>query len=318
MPTTTYNLADCAPKASGSPGGVSGITGMTSEILITGATGNVGSQLLKVFSQNNVPVQALVRRRDPAKQPPMRSVEYVEADLTKPYSLADAFKGVRTLFLILPLVPNMVDIGCNAVDAARKAGVRYLVKMSVMLPEDSPIKLYQLHREIENHIEATGLDCTFLRPNSFYQNYINICGKTIRSGNVFYLPLADARVSLIDTRDIASTAFKILTTDIGKNQAYELTGPESLTNEDVADSLTKVLGKRISYAAIDDDAATNSMSQAGISYWLINILMELYHSQRKGNADLVSDSVQDLTGKAPIPFQQFAWDHISAFTPVPK
>jgi uncharacterized protein YbjT (DUF2867 family) len=291
---------------------------MTSEILITGATGNVGSQLLKVFSQNNVPVQALVRKRDPAKQPPLRSVEYVEADLSKPHTLVDAFKGARTIFLILPLVPNMVDIGCNAVDAALRAGVNYVAKLSVMLPDESPTKLYRMHTEIENHIEATGLDCTFLRPNSFYQNYINICGKTIRSGNVFYLPLADARISSIDTRDIASVAFKILTTDVGKNQAFDLTGPESLTNDNVADVFTQVLGRGVSYAAIDDDAATNSMSQAGMPYWLINVLMELYQSQRKGNADLVSDSVQELTGHAPIPFKQFVWDHISAFNPAPK
>jgi uncharacterized protein YbjT (DUF2867 family) len=291
---------------------------MTSEILITGATGNVGSQLLKEFSLNNVPVTALVRKKDPSKQPPLRNIEYVEADLAKPSSLVEAFKGAKSIFLILPLVPNMVDLGCNAVDAARKAGVRYIVKLSVMLPEDSPIKLQQLHKEIENYIEASGLDCSFLRPNSFYQNYINICGKTIRSGNVFYLPLADARISSIDTRDVASAAFKVLTTEVGKNQAHDLTGPESLTNENIAGVFTKVLGRRISYAAIDDDAATTSMSQGGVSYWLISVLMELYHSQRKGNADLVSESVQELTGKPPIPFDKFVWDHISSFNPAPK
>jgi len=187
-----------------------------------------------------------------------------------------------------------------------------------MLPEDSPIKLHQLHKEIENYIEASELDCCFLRSNSFYQNYINICGKTIRSGNVFYLPLADARISSIDTRDVASAAFKVLTTEVGKNEAHDLTGPESLTNENIADVFTKVLGRRISYAAIDDDAATTSMSQGGISYWLISVLMELYHSQRKGNADLVSESVQELTGKPPIPFDKFVWDHISSFNPAPK
>jgi len=291
---------------------------MTSEILITGATGNVGSQLVKVFSANGVPVSALIRKRDPVKQPPLRSVEYIEGDLAKPSSLVEAFKGAKSIFLILPLVQNMVDLGCNAVDAAKKAGVSYIVKLSVLLPDESPIKLYQLHREVENYIEASGLDCCFLKPNSFYQNFINQCGKTIRNGNVFFMPLGDARISLIDTRDIASVAFKILTSDLGKNEAHDLTGPESLTNENIAESFTKVLGRRISYAAIDDDAATTSLSQGGVSYWMISVLMELYHSQRKGNADLVSDSVKELTGKPPIPFQQFVWDHISSFTPSPK
>jgi len=291
---------------------------MTSEILITGATGNVGSQLINVFSSNNVPVSALVRKRDPVKHHALRSVEYVEGDLGKLATLVEAFKGVKSIFLILPLVPNMVDLGCNAVDAAKKAGVRYIVKLGAMLPEDSPIKLYQLHREVENYIEASGLDCCFLKPNSFYQNFINQSGKTIRTGNVFYMPIGSARVSLIDTRDVASVAFKVLTSDVGKNEAHDLTGPESLTNEDIADQFTKVLGRRISYAAIDDDAATTSLSQGGVSYWLITVMMELYHLQKKGMAALVSDSVKELTGKPPIAFQQFIWDHISSFNPTPK
>jgi uncharacterized protein YbjT (DUF2867 family) len=291
---------------------------MTSEILITGSTGNVGKELLKLCSLGDVPVTALVRKKDPSKQPIQRGVEYVEADLSKPSSLVEAFKGVKTIFLILPLVPSMVDIGCNAVDAARRAGVEYIVKLGAWLPEDSPVKVYQLHKEVENHIESTGLDWTLLQPNSFYQNYINLCSQTIKSGNIFYLPLADARVSLIDTRDVALVAYKMLTTDVGKNQVFDLTGPESLSNENIADVFTKVLGRRITYAPISDDVANNNMSQAGISFWLISVVMELYQCQRKGNADLVSESVKEITGKAPVNFHEFVKDHMSAFTPDPK
>jgi uncharacterized protein YbjT (DUF2867 family) len=286
---------------------------MISEILVTGATGNVGKELVNVFSQNNTPVKAIVRSRDPAKQMTLPNVQYVEGDLTNPTSLQEIFAGCKKLFLLLPLAQNMVDLGISVVNAALHAGIPHIVKLSVLLPEDSDIKIYQMHKAVEDYIVANGFDYTFLKANTFFQNYINYCGPTIRNGDSFYLPLAGARISLIDIRDIASVAFKVLTSDVAIGQNLELTGPESLSNEDVAGVLTHILDRHISYAPISDQVATSSMIQSGISFWLITALIELYRYQRSGEASFVSEVVQDITGDSPIRFERFVTDYKSAF-----
>jgi len=289
---------------------------MTGKILITGATGNVGKELVNIFSQNNTPVTAMVRSRDPVKQPELPNVQYVEGDLTKPTSLKEVFTGCKRLFLLLPLVQNMIDLGISVVDAALHAGIPHIVKLSVLLPEDSDIKICQMHKAVEDHIVAIGCNYTFLRANSFFQNYVNYFAPTIRNGDSFYLPLADARISMIDTRDIASVAFKVLTSDVAIDQSLELTGPESLSNEDVAGVLTHVLGRHISYAPISDQVATTTMIQSGVSFWLITALIELYRYQRSGEAGFVSEVVQNITSNSPIRFERFVADYKSAFMQV--
>ncbi len=291
---------------------------MAGEILVTGANGTVGSQLVKLFSENGMEVRAVIRPGASRKLGNLPGVEVIEADMVKPSSLAFAFAGCKKVCLILPLVSNMIDLTAVAVDCAKKAGVEYIVKMSGIFSETHKTKISELHRATEEQIENSGINYTFVKPNSFYQNYSKFCGETIKKKRVFYLPLADTRISLVDARDVAVVAHALLTSDPQYGESIDVTGPESLSNDDIAALFTRILGVQVTYAAISDDMATNTMSKAGMSYWLTTALIELYQSQREGGADLVSDAVQFFAKREPISFETFVRDNIEYFVDRPN
>jgi len=292
---------------------------MAGEIVVTGANGNVGSQLVKLFSENGMEVRAVVRPGASRALGNLPGVEVIEADMVKPSSLSFAFAGCKKVCLILPLVSNMIDLTAVAVECAKKAGVEYIVKMSGMFSEEHKTKISELHRATEEQIEQSGIPYTFLKPNSFFQNYSEFCAESIRKNHVFYLPLGDTRLSLVDARDVAAVAHALLTVDPQIGESIEITGPESLSNEDVADLFTRVLGVRVTYAAITDDVAATSMNKAGMSYWLTTAVVELYKSQREGGGQMmVSDAVQYFAKREPINFATFIRDNIELFVDKPN
>jgi uncharacterized protein YbjT (DUF2867 family) len=148
------------------------------------------------------------------------------------------------------------------------------------------------------------------------QNFVNFHSHSIKNNNAFYLPAQDAKVSIVDVRDIAQVAVKALTTDgkgIHDNKAYLITGPEAISYHQAAKILTTVTGKKIDYINISDEEARGGMKEMDIDDWLINTILELYNYFRKGYASQVSSAVEEVTGEKPIPFTQFARDYAEAF-----
>lgn len=294
---------------------------MTETILITGPTGNVGGPIVERLITQGVAFRALVRRAQGSPLAARPNVTLVEGDLARPETLDAAFAGVDRLFLLLPLAENMVEMNAAAVAAAKRAGVKRIVKLSGMFPlsdpgdprSDSTVELGRLHRETERHVEASGAEWTFLRPNSFYQNYLVFSGATIRAHNAFYLPYGDAKISLIDARDVAAVAVAALTTNEHVNAIYELTGPESPTNEEVAAALSEALGRTISYVPVPEDAARQEMLRAGLSEWYVTVVLGLYAAQRNGLAAHVTSDAVRVLGRPPVSFAHFAREFASAF-----
>jgi uncharacterized protein YbjT (DUF2867 family) len=172
----------------------------------------------------------------------------------------------------------------------------------------------RLHRQVEEIIEQSGIPFTFLRPNEFMQNFINFHSPSIKENNAFYIPLEDAKVSLVDIRDIAAVAVKsLIDEDKHKNKTYLITGPEALSYHQVAEILSKAAGKKISYVNISEEEAKAAMKVIGMSDWLINTVSELSEYFRKGKASEVSSAVEEVTRKKPISFYQFAKDYAEAF-----
>jgi uncharacterized protein YbjT (DUF2867 family) len=291
---------------------------MAGEILVTGANGNVGSQLVKLFSKSGMEVRAVVKPGTSRELGNLPGVEVIEADLVKPSSLNFAFAGCKKICLILPLVSNMIDLTAVVCDCAKKAGIEYIVKLSGMFSETHKTKISELHRTTEEQIESSGIQYTFLKPNPFFQNYSNLCSETIRKKHVFNLPLGDTRMSMVDARDVSAVAYALLTSDPQFGESIEITGPESLSNEDVADAFTRILGVRVTYAAISDDIAATMMNKAGMSYWLTTALVELYQSQREGGGEMVSDAVQYFAKRDPISFETFVRDNLELFVDKPN
>jgi len=287
---------------------------MTNTILVLGATGNVGSQVVQQLAAAGANTRAAVRSTSKASALQSAGVSLIEMDVYQPETVQAAFIGVDKVFLLTPPFPNMVEITAKLVEAAKQAGVNYIVKQSGMGTGTEPkATLLGWHREGEKMIEATGIPFTFLRPNTFMQNYANTSGRTIKTQSTFYKPMGDAKVSLVDVRDIATVAVAALTQSGHEGKAYDITGSEALSNEQIAEILSNVVGRKIKYVDVSDDTASQGMKAAGIPEVLVEAFMQLNHIQKAGHASEVSPVVEQVTGKKPISFEQFARDYTEAF-----
>jgi uncharacterized protein YbjT (DUF2867 family) len=289
-------------------------------ILVTGSTGTLGGEVVKQLSSSTpaVNIKAGVHSaQNVNKVKDGDKVEVVLIDYNKPETLKEALSQVDKLFLLTPDVPNAHELASNLVIEAKKAGIRHIVKQSVMGADlEADVGTFRLHRQAEKIIEQSEIPFTFLRPNEFMQNFVNFHSHFIKNNNAFYLPLEDAKVSLVDVRDIAAVAVKSLTEDRSdkhNNNTYLITGPEALSYYQAAEILSSATDKKISYVNISEEEARGAMKEMGMSDWLINTISELHDYFRKGNASQVSSAVEEVTGKKPISFSQFAKDYAEAF-----
>jgi uncharacterized protein YbjT (DUF2867 family) len=297
-------------------------------ILVTGATGTVGSEVVKqlaeISSSSGYNVRAAVHSKnksDQLKQFENQGVEIFDLDYTKPETVGDALNNVDKIFLQTLPTPNVAEISYNIMDEAKKNGVKYVVKLSAMGANSEPRStILRLHGEEEKIIENSGIPYTFLRPPAFMQNFVTQFGHTIKTQNAFYVPAGDAKMSFIDSRDIAALTTEILTKNnpessrqYYENKAYDITGPDALSYVQAADILSSEAGKKISYVNITEEDARKGMKQIGMDDWSIDLMTELFRIIRAGYGSETTTVVEDITGRKPIPFSQFAKDHAEVF-----
>ncbi len=281
-------------------------------ILVVGASGTNGRQVVERLVALGKPVRALVR--NPGKESGFGAgVEVVAGDLDQPASLDTALRGVTDVFLLTPVDQRAVRWGNDFIAAAQRVGGIHIVKFSGMgATPDAGCEILRQHAQIDETLIASGLPWTIIRPNSFFQNMLWSV-PTIKQQSAFYLPMRDGRQSLVDVRDIADVATAILTRAGHEGKTYEITGPEGLSYADVANVLSKVLGKPIQYIDVPPEAARQGMLQAGMLEWNANAVTELYGMFASGKYAYTTDAVQSVTGKQPRSFEQFVRDHAAAF-----
>ncbi|UOG73394.1 NmrA family NAD(P)-binding protein [Hymenobacter tibetensis] len=289
---------------------------MLNSILVTGATGTVSSEVVKALAGRGLAVRAGVRSID--KAAPLQAfrpnVQPVELDYTRPETVHAAFAGVNRAFLLTPFTEDQVAIGKQLVAAAQQAGVQQVVLLSGAGADAQPgTQINHWHREVEVHLEQSGLSYTVLRPSGFMQNFLTYNGVSIRQENKFYLAIGDGKVNYIDVRDIAAVAATVLTAPVASHcgQIYTLTGPAAVSSEEVAAALSEATGRPISYVAVPEEAAVEAMAQA--PDWLRNGLLELYRLYKAGGANWVTSTVEDVTQRPPHSIEQFARDYRSQF-----
>jgi uncharacterized protein YbjT (DUF2867 family) len=297
-------------------------------ILVTGATGTVGSEVVKQLtsispSSSGHKIRAAVHSKNKAdklKQFDNKRVEIVELDYAKPETVADALNKVDNLYLQTLPIPDVTDICSNLVKEAKKNNVKYIVKLSAMGADSDPRStILRLHGEEEKIIADSGIAYTFLRPPAFMQNFVTQFGHTIRTQNAFYVPAGDAKMSFVDARDIAAIAVGMLTNNSNggsqqhHNKAYDITAQDALSYRQVADILSNEVGKKISYIDITEDGARKGMEQIGMSDWFIDIMIELFRIIRAGYGSETTAAVEHITGRKPISFAQFAKDYAEVF-----
>src|SRR5919198_907394 len=243
---------------------------MAETILVTGATGTVGIEVVKRLLSakgergegEDMIVKAAARSTNDSTFRNL-GVQVVQLDYNKPDSLYAALRGVDKLFLLTPFQSNMVDLTSNLVNEAKKAGVNYIVKQSALGADAEPGITYgRLHRQAENIIEESEIPFTFLRPNFFMQNFITFYSHFIKTQGAFYAPAGDAKVSFVDVRDIAAVAAQALINDSQQQhtqKAYDITGGEALSYGEAAEMLSNEVGKKIKYLNISDKDARKGM-----------------------------------------------------------
>ena len=271
-------------------------------ILVTGASGTVGSEVVKALGGRSAGVRAGYRTR-PQNVP--AGVESVKLDYERPETIRPALQGVDTLFLL----SNTVDPERKVVDEAKRAGVKRIVKLSVIGAAEEGFTFARWHRAVEKYIEASGLGWTFLRPNGFMQNVVTYMGETIRSQSAICSPAGNAAASHVDARDVGAVGARVLTDKGHEGKAYELTGPAALTYGQIAEILSRVLGRTIGYVPISPEQYRQAAVAAGTPEGYADALVDLNRYYLEGKASVVTPSVRQLTGRDAIPFEQFARDH---------
>ena len=279
-------------------------------ILITGASGNVGREVLKQIAATGTKVRAAFQSVGKAAVAPS-GVDIVTMDYNQPETLQKALKGVERVFLVGPPTPNLTALERKAIDEIKQSETRYVVKLSAMGGRGA---IYpRQHADSEDYIKSSGLTYTFLRPNGFMQNFINYNAPTINTQDAFYGSQGESQVSHIDIRDIAAVAVKTLTEAGHEGEAYTLTGPEALSNARVAEILSDDTGREIKYVDLPPEQFKQALVGAGLSEWNADALVDLQQFYRAGKASEVTGDAARILGRKPISFEQFSRDYAQAF-----
>lgn len=280
-------------------------------ILVTGATGTVGRPLILELKERRAAFRILTR--DPNKALNcLGDVECAVGDVSRPETVTKALAGVEAAFLLSPLDPELPSWEAGFARAARKAGVKRLVKLSALGADPrSPAAIAHWHGEAEEEVKRAGVPFVLLRPAAFYQNLLSEAA-SIRRG-VLRAPMGSARLAMVDARDVGVAAAAALASPALEGETLTLTGPAPLSYAEAAATLAKVLGRPVAYTDVPADLAQKGMAGAGMPPWLADALGGLTESFRDGKADLAADGVQRACGREPISFERFARDHAAAF-----
>jgi uncharacterized protein YbjT (DUF2867 family) len=271
-------------------------------ILVTGASGTVGSQVVRELSNRNAEFRAGVHSRSFG----IDGVETRHVDFDRPETLGPALEGVSDVFLLSSEVLHERAM----VEAARDAGVERIVKLSAFGAADEAFIVGRWHREVEREIERSGLTWTFLRPNYFMQNVVTVMGEDIREEDAFYDSVGDARISHIDARDLGRVAAHVLTEPGHEEEAYELSGPEAITHDEIAETLTEALGRTIRYVRLSDEEYRKRLLAMGLPEEEAEAWVDVNRVARTTDADsTVTTSVRDITGREPTSFEEFCHDY---------
>lgn len=284
------------------------------KIFLTGATGNVGAELVKKLTNAGVPFKALVRdNRYTGYLRQLPEAEIVRGDLTDRKLLIDALQGVERAFLLTNSSEEAAGLQLNFVAAALEAGVAHIVKLSQLAADEhSPVRFLRYHAQVENRIRETPMNYTFLRPNLFMQGLLAF-KDFIKAEGKFYAPIGEAAVSIVDVRDIASVAALALTSDGHANKIYNITGRAALTHDQMAVGLSEALGRTVEFVNVRPRQMEEALKAAGFPQWQTGGLIEDYAHYARGEAAVVFPVVKELTGSDAISFEQFAGDYRPLF-----
>lgn len=285
-------------------------------ILVTGATGNVGGALVARLSTSGVPARALVRSRERGDNLRGFDVDLAVGSYEDVDALRAALIGVDRVFLMSPPGPGAAEQELAVVAAVKVcapgAHVVKLAAAGVDAGATPPVRFLQQHRKVVDGLALSGLPTTVLAPGSFQQNLLQQAGSVQEQG-VLRSSVGDAAVSHVDVRDVAAVAAHVLISEGHAGATYTITGPEALTYPQVAELMTRVLGREVRHEELAPEQARAGMVGAGVPEWLADGLGELDAVYRDGAGSAVTDEVQKATGHPARTVERFLDEHRAAF-----
>jgi uncharacterized protein YbjT (DUF2867 family) len=282
---------------------------MNDKILITGATGNIGKELIKLLKNRGANFVAMT-----SKEEKIEGVETINADFSNTESLKKAMTGVSTLFLLLPSHPNAIQFGENTINIAKECGVKHIVRSSGCFANpNSDLFIEKLLGTTDKYLKESGINYTITAPNSFMQNFSTMMANDYKNGAI-YQSAGEGKINWVDLRDIALVnAEVLLNPEKFKNQTIEITGQVSLNYADAIQILNEITGKQANYVPIPNEMAIRTMTDMQFPTFIIDLLISLNDSIRTGHFEKQSNSVEEITGKKPITFHQFVTDYKSTW-----
>jgi uncharacterized protein YbjT (DUF2867 family) len=284
-------------------------------IVVTGATGNIGSKAIGDLTAAGIPCRAFVRDATKAAAVLGDDMAVVVGDFADPASIRVAVEGADAVVLSSGNDPRQVEFEANIIDAVAGTSRCPVVKISsVGADPASPAAFVAWHGRSEARLTASGLPATVLRATFFMSNLF-AAADSLAHGGPLVAPAGDARIAMVDPRDIAASVAAVLTSSGHHGNTYELTGPVALTYPQVADTLAGGLGRRVDFVDAPEPAVRDGMVASGTPEWFADGFLSLFAELRRGIAATVTTSVQDLTGRPATELASFIEDHAVMFAP---
>ncbi|KLV26680.1 MULTISPECIES: SDR family oxidoreductase [Niallia] len=273
------------------------------KLLVTGATGKLGSKIVNVLLAKVPADQLAVSVRNPEKAEDLRAkgVDVRHGDFDKPETLAAAFKGIDRLLIISADGDTETRIRQHntAVDAAKNAGVSFIAYTSIANAQESTNFLAEVHKATEIAIQKTGIPYSFLRNNWYLENELSTI-QGVQAGAPWVTSAGSGKVGWALQQDYAEAAAEVLAGEGHENTIYELSG-KPLSQEEIAAAVSQVIGKEVPVQHVDDSKYAEIMTQAGIPDFVVPMLAAIQKDIREGTLDIESNDFEKLLGRSETP-----------------
>ena len=278
---------------------------MSKKVFITGATGNIATLAIPALLNNGISVRAFVRNPEKAEALQKLGVEIFEGDLADQQALNEAAQGMDAVLSITPAGPNAIAQGNAVTTAAKKAGVKHLVRLSaIKAAADAPTENGRSHYQTDQEIIASGIPYTILRPHFFMQNLFMSVPTVLEQGNMYW-GMGQGKLGMIDVRDIADCVVSLLTNGGHEGEILNPTGASSITFAEAAAIISKGIGKPVNYIPVSIEAVGEAMRTMGAGEWNAQLMMDYSRAYSANWGDYINNDVETITGKKARSFQQF-------------